>query len=126
MGEIADWYDVLMNFAKPILICDENEEFRGLVREILTKNGFFHIVEASATEEALTLLQSEKEFFIIAHPALLNHKFISFLSHHRHFLILADNQRPDTVVLAAKLGVEHIISFPVHSRKLMDKMSSLI
>ena len=115
-----------MNFAKPILICDENEEFRSLVREMLTKNGFFHIVEASTASEALHLLREKKEYFIIIHPSFLNRDIQSLLSQTSHFLILANSDQDDTVMLAARLGVNHILSFPIHSRKLMDKINSMI
>lgn len=115
-----------MNFAKPILICDANEEFRGLVREMLTKNGFFHIVEASSSTEAIQILREKKEYFVIAHPSLLDSELSQQLSKNRHFIILANNDKNETAMLAAKLGVNHILSFPFHSRKLMDKINSLI
>ena len=54
-----------MNFSNPILICDENVEFRILVRDMLTKNGFFHIVEASNENEAREVLSNKKELVAI-------------------------------------------------------------
>ncbi len=115
-----------MNFAKPILICDANEEFRGLVREMLTKNGFFHVVEVSNAAEAIHLLREKKEYFVIIHPSLLDSELTQELSHNGHFLILADNNKNETALLATKMGVKHILSFPIHSRKLMEKIQSLI
>lgn len=115
-----------MNFAKPILICDENEGFRDLIREMLTKNGFFHIVEASNSEEALRHLQDRKDYFVIIHSSLLNNELSRLISHHKDFLVLANNLQERTVMLAATLGVEHILSFPIHSKKLLEKMNSLL
>lgn len=119
-------YEAVMNFAKPILICDENEGFRDLIREMLTKNGFFHIVEASNSEETLKHLQDKKEYFVIIHSSLLNNELSKLMGSHKDFLVLANNMQESTVMLAATLGVDHILSFPIHSKKLMEKMESLL
>jgi CheY-like chemotaxis protein len=52
-----------MNLSNPILICDENEEFRILVRDMLTKNGFFHVLEALNSTEAAELLKNKNDFW---------------------------------------------------------------
>jgi DNA-binding NtrC family response regulator len=113
-----------MNFSKPIIICDESEEFRNLLREMLIKNGFFHLVEASNAEEIKDALKERKEAFILIHSRLITNEIEGILLKQNDYIVFADNQEPSTVILAAKMGVNHIMSYPFHSRKLLEKMSS--
>lgn len=116
----------MMNFTKPILICDENEEFRILVRDMLTKNGFFHIVEASKSEEALTILKKQTNHFVLINAHELNLALTEELSKQGNYLVMANNNSPETLTLSARLGVNSILSFPFHSKKLIDKINTLI
>ena len=115
-----------MNFSNPILICDENEEFRILIRDMLTKNGFFHVLEASSTEEAMQILNEKHDFFVLIQSKALTAEISSILEAQKNFIVFADNQDERTTTLGARLGVHHIMSFPFHSRKLMDKINSLL
>jgi DNA-binding NtrC family response regulator len=115
-----------MNFSNPILICDENEEFRILVRDMLTKNGFFHVLEASNTNEAMEILKNKNDFFVLIEAKALSAEVTPALERQKNFIVFADHRRPETLTLAARLGVNHVMSFPFHSRKLIDKINSLL
>jgi len=115
-----------MNLSNPILICDENEEFRILIRDMLTKNGFFHVLEAVNGNEASEILKNKNDFFVIIEAKALSHEMNSLLQKQKNFIVFAENSQPETVLLSAKLGVNHVMSYPFHSRKLIDKINSLI
>lgn len=114
-----------MNYANPILICDENEEFRILIRDMLTKNGFFHILESANASEALEIMKDRKDYLLLLEAKILNETLISAVANKKNFIIFADQNDNSTLKLAGRLGVEHLMSYPVHSRKLLDKISSL-
>lgn len=115
-----------MNFSNPILICDENEEFRILIRDMLTKNGFFHVLEASNTQEAIQILREKNDFFVLIEAKALTSDISPMLEAQKNFIVFAESQDPKTLTLSARLGVNHIMSYPFHSRKLMDKINSLL
>lgn len=115
-----------MNFSNPILICNQNEEFRILIRDMLMKNGFFHVMEASNLDEAKVYLNLKNDYFVLIDSKFLSTEFSDELLKQKDFLIFADNSDPNTITMAAKLGVHRILSYPLHSRKLMQKMNTLI
>jgi DNA-binding NarL/FixJ family response regulator len=115
-----------MNFANPILICDENDEFRILIRDMLTKNGFFHVLEAANAQEAIDTLKDKKGYFILIESKELTNEMSQTIEKQKNFIVFAENSDPKTISLAARLGVNHIMSYPFHSRKLIDKINSLI
>ncbi len=114
-----------MNFSTPILICDENEEFRILLREMLTKNGYFHIVEASTEAEAISQLGGRTDFLVLVNGAFASNFLLEKLRLQRDFVIFADPTHSKTLALAMRFGVEHVMSYPIHSRKLLEKFNSL-
>lgn len=113
-----------MNLSTPILICDENDEIRRLQKDMLTKHGYFHLVEAHSGQEALQLVSPDQ--FILIDRQLVDEKMKKVLSVHKRFLIISQADRPETLSLAAYFGVNHLISFPYSSRSLVDKISSLM
>ncbi len=115
-----------MNYPNPILICDENEHFRSLLREMLTKNGFFHVIEAVKTDEALTLMKQRKDFIVLITAQKFSSEMIDSLQSQKSFLVFADGKDSHTLTLAARLGVNHLISYPFHSQKLIEKIHSLL
>jgi CheY-like chemotaxis protein len=114
-----------MILSNPILICVENLEFRILLRDMLTKNGYFHVLEASHAKEALEILRGKNTYFVLIEAKELNPEVSSALLLQKNFIVFAENQNPLTLILAAKLGVQHVMSYPFHSRKLMEKINSL-
>ena len=121
---IPDCYDCRMNLSTPIIICDENEEIRLLLKEMLTRYGYFHLVEASSSEEVLQLIV--KEQFILIHKNLINEKIKSILSHREKFLVIAQADSAGTDNLSANFGVKHLISFPYTSKSLVEKINELL
>ena len=115
-----------MNLSNPILICDENEEFRILIRDMLTKNGFFHVLEAVNGSEASEILKNKNDFFVIIEAKALSNEMNSLLQKQKNFIVFAEKAQSETILLSAKLGVNHVMSYPFHSRKLIDKINSLI
>lgn len=111
-----------MNLATPILIGDSSEEFRSLLRDMLTKHGFFHIVEATNQNEVMNFLdQEKKDFFILIQSEILNENVLQKMEQ-KNFLILAQANKPQTISLAARLGVKYFLSFPFSSQGLVEKI----
>lgn len=113
-----------MNLSNPILICDENEEIRLTVKEMLTKHGYFHLIEANSSLEVSQFITSEQ--FILIHKNLLNEQLKKELLQRENYLIVAQNEDPEAVNLAAVFGVKHLISFPYSSKFLVKRINSLI
>lgn len=93
---------------------------------MLTRNGFFHVVEASNTDEAIEYLKIKNEYFVLISANALTNDSLQLLADQKSFLVLADNSNPKTIFLASKLGVDKIVSHPIHTRKLMNKINSSI
>lgn len=121
---ISDCYDCRMNLSIPIIICDENEEIRLLLKEMLTTHGFFHLVEAHSPEEVLQLITNEQ--FVLIHKNLVNEKIKNLLSQRENFLIISQSDANETVNLSAIFGVKHLISFPYTSKGLVEKINELL
>lgn len=113
-----------MKLSIPIIICDENEDIRLLLKEMLTKYGFFHLLEASTPVEVLSLIANDH--FIIIHKNLLDQKIKKELSEKNNFLIISQSDSMETVNLSAQFGVKHLISFPYTSKALVEKINELL
>ena len=116
-----------MQHSLPILLCSSNEDYRALIREMLAKNGFFHVLEAGNNPEARELLrsQSEKSLTIIQSD-LLDDEVTRVLRKSGQFIVLSQTDSDESILKAAVLGVEHFLSFPFSSRHLMEKIDQLI
>lgn len=111
----------------PILIGDQNEDFRSLLREMLGKSGFFHVLEASSTEELSALLQSNPDSALtITQLPLLDAEIERLLLRRGRFIILSRSETSESVLKAAILGVEHFLSFPFSSQRLLQKIEKII
>jgi CheY-like chemotaxis protein len=113
-----------MNLSNPIIICDENDEIRLLIKEMLTKHGYFHLMEAHSSQEVLQFLSDEQ--FLIIHKNLLNETIKKLLLQRENYLIVAQNDEAETVNLAAVFGVKHLISFPYSSKSLVERINTLL
>lgn len=122
---LTDCYDGLMNFSNPILICDENEEFRILIRDMLTKNGFFHVVEANNSYEAANFLRERKDYFVLLAAKEVSQEIESLIKIQKNYIIFSEKNHDHSVSLSVRFGVDHLMTFPFHSRKLIDKIISL-
>jgi len=115
-----------MNFSNPILICDENEDFRLLLRDMLTRNGFFHVLEAGSNNEIIHLLREKKDYLVLIDQKSLTREVKENLRHQKNFIVFADSQDLRTAITATQLGVSHVMSYPVRSRKLIERINSLL
>ena len=116
-----------MNLSQPMLICDENEEFRFLLRDMLTRNGYFHVLEATSTAEATALIREDrKDIFVLIDSHILEDDVLQILSSKKHFIVFNHQDDKKTPLLAARLGVRHLMSYPFSSGKLVKKIMSLI
>lgn len=116
-----------MNLATPILICNESEDFRSLLREMLAKHGFFHVLEASSMDELLRLAQSEvKSHFLLLQGSLLEDPILQKLKSKKEYIVFTQPEDKKTLTLAANLGVKHLMSFPFSSSHLMQKIEDVI
>lgn len=116
-----------MNLSTPILICDASEEFRSLLREMLTKYGFFHVIEASSSEEGIQLIsQNEKSMITLVHYNLLTNDLLNKLSLSKSFIVISPTDSSKLASLIAKFSVNNFISFPFSSKKLIEKISDIL
>lgn len=113
-----------MNLSIPILIADEHEEIRLLQREMLTKHGFFHVVEAHSQEEVDQLIEDNQ--FIIIHKNMLNDRLMRRIVKTKNFLVVCQTDDQETLTLAAYFGVKHLISFPYSARSLVERINLLL
>ena len=113
-----------MNLSVPIIICDENDDIRLILKEMLTKHGYFHIVEAHSSQEMLQLISDEQ--FVLIHKNLMNDQIKKILSQRNNFLIIAQQDSTEMLNLAAHFGVNHLISFPYTSKALVEKINMLL
>jgi DNA-binding NarL/FixJ family response regulator len=113
-----------MNLSIPILIADEHEEIRSLQREMLARNGYFHLVEAHSSEEVIQMY--DENHFLIIHSRLISTEVYQLLRQRNKFLIVTQNDALSTPQLAANLGVRHLMSFPYSARILVEKINSIM
>lgn len=115
-----------MNLATPILICHENEDFRTLLRTMLTKHGFFHVLDSSNLMELQELMKKEaRSSFLLIEAELLNETMISKLTNSKEFLIILRQNEESALTLTARLGIKHFLSFPFSSQHLFEKINAI-
>lgn len=116
-----------MRHSLPILLCSNNEDYRSLLREMLGKNGFFHVLEAGNTNEAKDLMKGQgQNALTIIQIDLLDNEISKSLRKNGQFIVLSQSDSEENIVKSAILGVEHFLSFPFSSRHLLEKIDSLI
>lgn len=122
---VSDCYDLLMNFSTPVLICDANEEFRVLLKEMMTKNGYFYVLEAASREEIKKFLSVVDNKFVIIEMRMIDEEISTLLNAHQKYLVLADKEDNQIISKSVVLGAEHFLNYPIHSQKLISKMTAL-
>ena len=116
-----------MHHSLPILLCSNNEDYRSLVREMLGKNGFFHVLEASNRDETKDLMKGQgHNALTIIQIDILDEEISNALRKNGNFIVLSQSDTEESIVKSAILGVEHFLSFPFSSRHLLEKIDSLI
>ncbi len=116
-----------MRHSLPILLCSNNEDYRSLVREMLGKNGFFHVLEAGDRNETKDLMKGQgQNALTIIQIELLDEEISKALRKNGQFIVLSQSDSEESIVKSAIMGVEHFLSFPFSSRHLLEKIDSLI
>jgi DNA-binding NtrC family response regulator len=115
-----------MNLDYPIIIFHDNEEFRVLLREMLTKNGFFHLFEANTQDDLEQFLIEKKDHLILIDSSMLSERIVSILKNQKNYLIFTDKMNNNTPVIAASHGIEKVITFPITSHRLIQKICSFV
>ena len=123
---MSDCYDWMMNLATPILIYHRDEDFRIFLRDMLTKHGFFHVLDTASPSYLMTMEKMEpKKSFLLIEGNVLDNELLNHLKNTDKFLIILQSQDPDTLKLSATFGVNHIVTFPFSSQTLFNKISSM-
>ena len=117
---------MLMNLATPIIIVHPKEDFRSLLRDMLIKHGFFHLIEASSSEELHTLLKENvNERFFLVQSHLLDEVAIEAITKSENYIVFAQPDDKKAIPLSTRLGVKRIISVPFSSQYLVEKIKEI-
>ena len=120
---VSDCYAKLMNTSQPLVVCDSRDEFRSLLREMLSSQGFFHIIELTSSNEILAFLSSRKPTaFTLIQRELLTPEILEHLREKESFLVLAQSDMKETIDLIPQVGLRHFLNFPFSSRSLLERM----
>lgn len=115
-----------MNLSAPVVIGHKNEDFRTLLRDMLTKHGFFHVLEAASAEEfSMRIKAEDKSSLLLVDSNLVDESLLSGLNGKSQFLIIIQPDDTKALKLAAKFGVKHFISFPFSSQLLIERIREL-
>lgn len=115
-----------MDLATPFLICAEHEDFRALLRDMLTKNGFFHVVEAANSEELMDLVRRErKPHFVLVQAPLINDRLLPELLGTQRLVIITSADASAELPLIARFGVARFLSFPFSAQRLLEKIETI-
>ena len=114
-----------MNFSNPILIYSNNEQFRFHIRDILMKNGFFHILESASETETKNYIGYKKDYIVLIDSNILDSSLHEVLKTQKNYIVFSNKNEDITAKLAAQIGTEKILCYPIHSRKLLEKINNL-
>lgn len=115
-----------MNLSMPIIICEDREEITAVLRDMLTKHGFFHLFEFRDETEMMNILDHEDNQFLLLNSKFTNSNIHKMISNRKNFLIFSQPDEEKTIHLASMYGVDHILSFPYSSRMLVEKIGQLM
>lgn len=117
---------MIMNLATPIIIVHPKEDFRSLLRDMLIKHGFFHLIEVSTSEELHTLLKENvNERFFLVQSNLIDETAIEAFTKSEKFIVFAQPDDKRVIPLSTRLGVKRIISFPFSSQYLVERIKEV-
>lgn len=109
-----------MQQSTPIIICEKNPDFRILLKDIFTRNGYFHILETSSPEDVIK--EGSKNSQLIS---LINEEFFSDVISYKKNLNLylyCHKSSGKLSFYAATLGIDKILTYPLSSKKLISKI----
>lgn len=114
-----------MNSANPIFICHNNEDFRILLRDMLTKHGFFNVIDSSSLEALLPLEKKEsQEPFWIFESELIDENILCKFSKKNRLIVLVQAKNENAFKWATTFGTKNLLQFPFSSKILFEKLSA--
>lgn len=116
-----------MNSSIPFLICHHNKFYRVFLKEMLSKIGFYHILDVEKFEmtENYDFFKNSKNIFFLIEREQLNHAILSQIAS-RKFMILEKGESEEIINITAKFGLERILRFPFSSDYLQKKIEKII
>jgi hypothetical protein len=105
--------------SKTLLICHQNEFYRNLIADMLSRLGFYHIleIESAAIHNLIEIFANNKDVFLLIQSKQINNLNLSFLMK-QNFLILEDGSKSLTLDQSIRFGHERILTFPFTSNDL--------
>ncbi len=89
---------------------------------MLTRSGFFHVMEASSSSDLVEIIKRDKKnHFILIELALINEQTLPLLNNNK-FIIISQPNDQRVVSVAARFGVEKFLNFPFSSQNLITKI----
>lgn len=117
-----------------ILVVDDYNTMRRIIRNLLKQLGFEHVEEAAHGGEAYTKLQEKTFGLVISDWNMEPMTGIELLKlvraneklKHLPFIMVTAESKPENVIAAKQAGVSNYIVKPFNAETLKTKMSSVI
>jgi hypothetical protein len=81
-------------------------------------------MEVSSEKEAQGYLEERRNFFVLLDYNLFSQNIFNLLNKQKNYLVFVNNYSQDAVALLSKIGLKRIISYPIYSRKIMNRIGS--
>jgi len=114
---------------RTFLIYHQNEVFRTLIKEMLTKIGYYHILENAHFEKSndkFSFNPEINESFILIDGELINKEVSKTLTKNKNYLILCSPNTENIFKLSVVHGVHRILTFPFSSQFLSGKINDTL
>lgn len=115
-----------------ILIVDDSQFMRTVIKDILTKENYKEITEAKSYEEGLSIYKKEKPDLILLDAVLPHKSGIDLLKEIRKkdketkVVIISSVEQQATVDKAHELGVSAYIMKPFEEKKMLDTIKKVV
>ena len=117
-----------------LLIIDDDEDIRFILKMVLGKTGKYHLLEASSAAEGLEILRSQNiDFILLDHilpdglgADIVNEWAAGQLIDAANVIMLTAKQDPVMEAALAELGVARVIHKPFDAMKLVRDLEEII
>ena len=117
-----------------ILVVDDYNTMRRIVRNLLKQLGFENVDEACDGADAIAKMKEKRYALIISDRNMQPMNGLDFLKHVRNdpeikttpFIMVTAESKPENVMIAKQAGVSNYIVKPFNAETLKGKMSSVI
>lgn len=114
---------------RTFFIYHQNEVFRNLIKEMLTKIGYYHILESASFENPYDKFSFNMEIndsFILVDGELITKEVSIFLKKNKKYIILCSHNIENIFTLSVEHGVQSILTFPFSSQSLSVKINDIL